>query len=103
MAKILVLLTQSYPFEVAWEHTFLDVELHYLGLEFDRVILVPERLEGKRRVVPDNVDVDLSYSYDLLSLPVRCQDIVNYFISEKSQDIVNCLWTVLRSRVVSRN
>jgi colanic acid/amylovoran biosynthesis glycosyltransferase len=54
---ILILFTASYPFDVATEQTFLNVEIEYLAKNFERVILVPRRCEGAKLAVPHNVNV----------------------------------------------
>jgi len=57
-----VLFTASYPFCVAAEQTFLDLEIEYLVKAFDRVVLVPRNREGARLPVPAGVEVEESYS-----------------------------------------
>lgn len=59
---ILVLFTLSYPYDVAMEQTFIDPEIEYLTSNFDRVIIVPELLEGKKFSVPAKVEVEESYA-----------------------------------------
>ena len=58
----LVLFTASYPYDVAIEQTFLDPEIEYLASNFDRVIIVPETLGGKKHAVPAGVEVEESYT-----------------------------------------
>ncbi len=58
----LFLFTDSYPYDIAAEQTFLSDEINYLKKEFDRVILVPRECKGKRLPLPDGVEVDESYS-----------------------------------------
>ena len=57
-----LLFTQSYPYEVAVEHTFLKREVEFISLCFDKVIIVPQRIEGKKFNVPANVDIEESYA-----------------------------------------
>ena len=64
----IILFTHSYPYEVAVEHTFLEREVEYLCSYFDRVVIVPQRLEGKKFTVPANVYVEERYalSYNVI-------------------------------------
>jgi glycosyltransferase involved in cell wall biosynthesis len=59
-APTLLLFTQSYPFAVALEDTFLEPELPHLRDAFDRVIVIPSLAEGARAPVPDGIEVDES-------------------------------------------
>jgi len=63
----LLLFTQSYPFDVAIEGTFLDPELPYLREAFDRVIVIPATCEGSRTRPPDGIEVDESLARYLSS------------------------------------
>lgn len=56
----LVLFTQSYPYAVAMENTFIEPELPYLRAAFERVIVVPVQCGGARTRVPADVEVDES-------------------------------------------
>jgi glycosyltransferase involved in cell wall biosynthesis len=54
----LLVFTDSYPYEVARENTFLEPELRFLREAFDRVIVLPSRSGGNRSVVPPGILVD---------------------------------------------
>lgn len=59
-----ILFTGSYPYDVAVEHTFLDPEMAYLQKSFDRVIVIPANLAGKRRSLPAGVELEEGYARD---------------------------------------
>ena len=61
-ASTLLLFTQSFPYDVALEQTFLEPELPHLQAAFDRVILIPSLREGSRARVPDGIEVDESFA-----------------------------------------
>ncbi len=59
---ILILLTASYPFDVATEQTFLNDEIKHIAGSFEKVVLIPRRCIGTRLPVPHNVEVVEEYS-----------------------------------------
>ena len=59
---IVALFTGSYPYDVTLEKTFLETEINYLASAFDRLIIVPQKINGDMYPVPRNVDVDESYA-----------------------------------------
>ena len=59
-ASTLLLFTQSYPYDVALEGTFLEPELPHLRDAFERVVVIPASRGGKRARVPDGIEVDES-------------------------------------------
>lgn len=63
----LVLFTGSYPYAIAAEDTFLDHEVEYLAAAFKRVIIVPEKCEGKKYSLPPGIQVEEGYSAFLKS------------------------------------
>ena len=58
----LVLFTSSYPYDIAFEQTFLETEIEYLSLNFDQIIIVPEVVGGKKSRTPTNVEVEECYA-----------------------------------------
>lgn len=58
----LVLFTSQYPFEGSTEQTFLKEEIKYLAHEFEAVTIVPRHRSEKIVTLPENVDVDDSYT-----------------------------------------
>ncbi len=54
----LLLFTESFPYSVAREGTFLAPQLPHLRAAFKRVIIVPSRRGGARAVIPDGIEVD---------------------------------------------
>lgn len=55
---IIVLFTNSYPYDFAAEHTFLERELPYLTKNFEKVILIPKISKGKLLTIPPAVEAD---------------------------------------------
>jgi len=62
---ILVLLTSSYPYDIASEQTFLDNEVSYLSENFSRVIIVPQQRSATKCSVPANIEIREDYSITL--------------------------------------
>jgi glycosyltransferase involved in cell wall biosynthesis len=60
MEGTLVLMTGSYPYHRAAEQTFLDPEVPHLARAFDRVVVVPGEVGGRRSELPKGVAVDES-------------------------------------------
>jgi glycosyltransferase involved in cell wall biosynthesis len=54
----LLLFTESYPYAVGLEDTFLEPELPHLRAAFDRLIVIPSVCQGSRAHVPDGIEVD---------------------------------------------
>jgi glycosyltransferase involved in cell wall biosynthesis len=61
-ASTLLVFTQSYPYAVALEDTFLAPELPHLRDAFDDVIVIPGSLEGSRASVPAHIEVDEEFA-----------------------------------------
>jgi colanic acid/amylovoran biosynthesis glycosyltransferase len=59
---ILVLLTNSFPYDDAAEHTFIRRELPHLRKAFDRVILMPKVCRGKKLSIDPGIELDESYA-----------------------------------------
>jgi len=59
---IVILFTQSYPYDVTAEHTFISPEIHYLAEKIQKIIVVPRTCKGKRLPLPPNVEVDDRYA-----------------------------------------
>src|SRR4051794_16758863 len=62
---VVMLFTESYPFDIAHEATFIEPELRHLRDAFSRVILVPARTGGQRAALPAGVEVDLGLASEL--------------------------------------
>ena len=58
----IVLFTRCYPYDIKFEYCFLNPEIRHLALNFDRIILVPSDLRGKRLDIPPNVEVEGSFA-----------------------------------------
>ncbi|MCB9111273.1 MAG: glycosyltransferase [Anaerolineales bacterium] len=59
---IVLLFSNSYPYDYATEQTFLKGEVEILCKRFDRVILVPRIARGKLLPIPDGVEIDISFA-----------------------------------------
>ena len=59
---ILLLFSNSYPFDYATEQTFLKGEVEILRKRFERVILVPRIAQGNLLPIPEGVEVDISFA-----------------------------------------
>lgn len=57
---IVLLFSNSYPYNYATEQTFLKGEVEILHKRFERVILVPRIAQGNLLSVPESVEVDTS-------------------------------------------
>ena len=57
---IVLLFSNSYPYDYATEQTFLKGEVEILLKQFDKIILVPRIAKGNRLPVPNGVEVDTS-------------------------------------------
>lgn len=58
--KHLVIITGAFPF--LKKETFLETEIIFLSRAFHKITLVPTKVEGKPRALPENVSIDTSYS-----------------------------------------
>lgn len=59
---IVLLFSNSYPYDYATEQTFLKGEVEVLRKVFERVILVPRIAKGNMLPIPDGVEVDTSFA-----------------------------------------
>ena len=59
---ILVIFTQSYPYDFAAEYTFIGPEIPHLAESFERIILVPRVCKGVRLELPRGVETDDRYA-----------------------------------------
>lgn len=59
---ILLLFSNSYPYDYATEQTFLKGEVEILRRRFERVILVPRIARGNILPIPEGVEVDTSFA-----------------------------------------
>jgi glycosyltransferase involved in cell wall biosynthesis len=59
---IVLLFSNSYPYDYATEQTFLKGEVEILCKQFDRVILVPRIAQGNLMPVPAGVEMDTSFA-----------------------------------------
>lgn len=60
--KTLVIFTGSFPFDIAKEDTFLSLEIKHLQDQFDRIIIVPERISKYRCNTPESIEIDESFA-----------------------------------------
>ena len=59
---ILIIFTQSYPYDFAAEHIFVGPELYHLAEQFEKIVLVPRAHKGTRLSLPPGVEVDDQYA-----------------------------------------
>jgi len=59
---IVLLFSNSYPYDYATEQTFLNGEVEVLRKRFERVILVPRIAKGNLLPIPEDVEVDTSFA-----------------------------------------
>lgn len=59
--KTVILFTGSYPYSAKAEDTFLDPEIKCLASAFDRFIIIPSTLEGRRQDIPSQIEVEETY------------------------------------------
>jgi len=59
---IVLLFSNSYPYDYATEQTFLKGEVEILRKQFERVILVPRIAKGNLLPIPEGVEVDTSFA-----------------------------------------
>lgn len=59
---MIILFTQSYPYDFTTEYTFINPEINHLGKKFERIILVPRVSKRKRLPLPPNVEVNDGYA-----------------------------------------
>ncbi|MGR3173267.1 MAG: glycosyltransferase [Candidatus Scalindua sp.] len=100
-----ILFTGSYPYEYDVEHTFLAHEVEYLSSCFERVIIVPQRLEGKKFNLPDKVEVDESYGLrfkELTGKRIR-NHLHKWFFSLLIKDLLRRPLTLLQYNALCRS
>jgi glycosyltransferase involved in cell wall biosynthesis len=59
---IVVIFTQSYPYDFASEHIFIESEIRHLAEKCERIILAPRICKGSRLPLPPGVEVDERYA-----------------------------------------
>ncbi len=75
--RSLVLLTESYPYKHSGERPFLDPELRCLMAEFDRVIIVPGRVQAGGIMIFSGVRVEEGLAKTLSQRPARSGILIN--------------------------
>lgn len=60
--SVLVLITSSFPYSYAKEDTFLIAEISHLVSSFQKVIIIPQRVEGKVVDVPRSVEINTNFA-----------------------------------------
>jgi glycosyltransferase involved in cell wall biosynthesis len=88
---LLLLITESYPYGLAAEDTFLEPELPYLLDVFERVVLVPLRTEGARASLDARVEVDETLAVVMSSVDSPSRMIANALRS-------GVVWNDIRQR-----
>ncbi len=63
----IIVFTNSYPYDIAVEQSFLTAEIDILVKKFDRVILLPSVCKGELHPVPPSVEVITEFSVFIAS------------------------------------
>lgn len=63
MTGTLFLFTYTYPYGTA--EPFLETEIGYLSAAWERIVVIPARLAGAQRPVPENVEVEAGFAHRL--------------------------------------
>ena len=78
---ILVLFTNSYPYDGAAEQTFLNPEVKHLISNFDKIHIVPEARLGRRLPLPKEIQVEEGYAAEFDSPKGRMRIILRALFS----------------------
>lgn len=78
---ILIIFTNTYPYDAPGEQTFLGGEIQILKKYFDRIILVPQHRLEKKLPLPTGVEANLSF-IDQLSFFKRIPAFFSSFFKE---------------------
>jgi len=54
----LLFFTDSFPYDIGKEQTFLEPQMPHLQASFDRVVIIPSRIGGSRVSLPGSTEVD---------------------------------------------
>ncbi len=77
----LILITGSYPYDVAAEQTFLEPEVRVLVRNFKRVIIAPEQCAGQLSPLPEGVELERGYANFRQSTSGKIQKLLRLGIS----------------------
>ena len=93
---IIIIFTQSYPYDFAAEHIFVGPELYHLAEQFEKIVLVPRACKGRRLSLPSGVEVDDRYA-DFLQRNSRPHRMIQLALASRSffQEIHNHLSILL--------
>lgn len=99
---ILLLFSNSYPYDYATEQTFLKGEVETLHKRFERVILVPRVAKGNLLPVPDGIEIDTSFA-ELFTLGRRlAESALTVFSKDFYLDFINRLPSSLKPAYLKR-
>jgi glycosyltransferase involved in cell wall biosynthesis len=99
---ILLLFSNSYPYDYATEQTFLKGEVEILCKRFDKVILVPRIVQGDRLPIPDGVEVDTSFAASFTLGRRLVESVFALFSNDFYLDIKHRLPTSLKPAYLRR-
>ncbi|NOH00751.1 MAG: glycosyltransferase [Chloroflexi bacterium] len=99
---ILLLFSNSYPYDYATEQTFLNGEVEILCKRFERVILVPRIAQGRRLPVPDGVEVNTSFAKSFTLGRRLAEGVLAVFSKDFYLDLKNRLPSSLKPAYLRR-
>lgn len=99
---ILLLFSNSYPFDYATEQTFLKGEVEILCKRFERVILVPRIAKGNLLPTPEGVEVDISFAETFTLGRRLVESALAVFSKDFYLDVINRLPSSLKPAYLRR-
>lgn len=99
---IVLLFSNSYPYDFATEQTFLKGEVEILCKQFERVILIPRIAQGNLLPIPDGVQVDTSFAKSFTLCRRLAESVLAVFSKDFYLDIKKRLPSSLKSSYLRR-
>lgn len=99
---IVLLFSNSYPYDYATEQTFLKGEVEFLRKRFEHVILVPRIVQGNLLPVPDGVEVDTSFAESFTMARRLAESVLAVFSKDFYLDIKHRLPSSLKPSYLRR-
>ena len=99
---IVLLFSNSYPYDYATEQTFLKGEVEVLRKRFERVILVPRIAQGNLLPIPEGVEVDTSFATSFTLGRRLAESALAIFSNDFYLDIKNRLPSSLKPSYLRR-
>lgn len=99
---IVLLFSNSYPYDYATEQTFLKGEVEILRKRFDKVVLVPRIAKGNLLPLPEGVEVDTSFASSFTMCRRLAESALAMFSKDFYLDIKNRLPSSLKPSYLRR-